>query len=343
VSDEPAEKPEAKRAGPPPRSLCVAIGVGEMSGGGLGLLLAGALMIASFTAGLLGGQGSSGGDSRWIAAMSLGVGLTSLYLLVVGWGTFKLRRWARPLMAVSTWLWLLSGAVATAIVSQALPRAWEMSTGAPTPLTRLGQQLSTTALTGLTAFGGLLLPALLAWAYHWRPVRDLFHEQGEGARWADDCPAPVLALVVLLGMGVVKCVGGSVVGVLPFFGFILGGAPASLGLILLAVGCGWLAWRCLRRRPDGWWGALGLLLASCLSVLISFTHHSPEDVLRAAGFAGAELAQLNTVIEAVPLTIPIWTMILTAVGAGYLLYLRRFFAFPKKPKPAPSTPDGAAG
>ncbi|HEV8582492.1 MAG TPA: hypothetical protein VGX68_25785 [Thermoanaerobaculia bacterium] len=266
------------------------------------------------------------------ARTMMGAGLFYLILAAffgtMGIGTMRARRWARTLMLVVSWMWLVVGAFSSILMVFILPKMLGSIERAAGPA---GGPGITTFMTGcMFVILGLVyiaLPAILVLFYRGPNVKATVEAKDPSVPWTDRTPAPVLALSLLLGYGAVASLIGISYGAFPLFGRIISGIPAVLGFIFMAVLSAILAVAVYRRRPAAWWTLAGLWVLGCVSTAFFFVGGGLDmrELYEAMGMANPELERMGIY--------DIWknpaVLILMAVGMlawfGYLLWVRKFF------------------
>lgn len=205
-------------------------------------------------------------------------GIAASYFVTVGVGSIRARRWARALSVSVSALWLAGGAlgaIATAIVR------------APVDI------------RGIVILGASIVISIALIAFYSRDdVRATVELRDPKRRWTDRVPAPVLALVVVMGVAAAWLLVNLSSPVVPIFGSILTGASASLTLLALAALCAILAVQLYRLKESAWWTVVLLQLIGCAIAATS----------------------LGGDARVLALTVATWIAYF-----AFLLYLRRYF------------------
>jgi hypothetical protein len=236
----------------------------------------------------------------------------------VGYGSLRLLRWARPLVLVLAWLWLLSGVVSLAALSLFLPPAMEASR--PPGATAEVMSFTMGCAFLFFAFLYVILPGILITVYGNQDVGATLAERDPVPRWTDRCPTPVLGLSLVLGyaalcwllvpllpMASLLGAGGS--------GLALLGAVAALVLAALARGT-------FRLRLWAWWGVLGLWLLWTSIGAAFFRHGIDVDSLRRQlSLPQAQMAEMEKMGFFRALQGPELPIVFGACALAGLLYL----------------------
>jgi hypothetical protein len=192
--------------------------------------------------------------------------LLAAYFVVTGIGSVRLRRWARPIVLIVSWVWLVSGVFAMAMLSTVLPKMMEQAPKPPGTTAEVMSFAQGCAFFFMAVFY-LFLPGLFVTVYGSPSARATFERRDPVPRWTDRCPTPVLGLSLLLAYCAVGFLFSALLPVLPLFGTMVGGAGStvlSLGLAaLLAV----VALATYRLRLWAWWVILLVWLLGASSTV----------------------------------------------------------------------------
>jgi hypothetical protein len=245
-------------------------------------------------------------------------------------GSIQARRWARALLLIFSWSWLMVGIFDVVIMTFLLPK---IMANLPT---RPGVDHPAVAASAMTmiivftlafsAFFMVVLPAIWTFFYQSRHVKLTCEWRDPQLRWTDACPLSVLGLCLWLFFSafmMIVMVAMPYIAV-PFFGIFLSGAAARI--TYLVVGGLWLfaAWLLYRLDARGWWIALTVLLGFAISSTITYSLHSIMDMYRLMHYPEAQLEQMqktgllqgNTMIWITPLfMLPL---------LGYMIFIKRY-------------------
>jgi hypothetical protein len=168
-------------------------------------------------------------------------------------------------------------------------------------------------------------------------VRAWFQEPKRLARLFWDCrnthrrllrPDGAAALSLTLGYGAILCLFALAYNAIPFFGQVLTGVPAAAVILVVAAILGLLAREVYRLRVSAWWGVLALGVLGALSNILTFRQVSMLDFYQKMGFSGPPLEMIKSMHILEHFSIPLWTMVWTVAGLGYLVYVRKYFTNP---------------
>jgi len=225
------------------------------------------LMAAVTVLGVAAGPGGPAApDPRMMVPGILFYVLLALYYITTGIGSVRLRRWARPIVLIGSWFWLVSGVFAMAMVTTFLPTIMAQ---APKPPGTTSEVMATAegCMFFFLAIFYLILPGVFVSVYGSPGVRATFERRDPVARWTDRCPTPVLGLSFLLAYAALGMLFGATMPALPLFGFAVGGAASTVLCLGLAGLLGFLALAVYRLRPWAWWTALLFWLLGAASAV----------------------------------------------------------------------------
>ncbi|HEV3458071.1 MAG TPA: hypothetical protein VHG32_16010 [Thermoanaerobaculia bacterium] len=278
--------------------------------------------------------------------------LLAVAFIWLGIGSILARRWARTLMLVLSWLWLVSGVAACLVLLVVHP-------GPPWPAVLV---LAHAIPLGALAFGPaalfvddtlgdflalcyVALPAILVLFYSSPNVKATCEARDHRPRWTDRCPTPVLALSLVLDAGAAGILAAAWYGALPFFGRIVSGPPAVAMDVGLASILAILGRATFRLRSWAWWRVLALALVGDVSIALA----ALSGRLSWGEVSGIEMAEqvkrldyLDTPLEDTRFLVLL--QIFALAGLGYLVWVKRFFRPPAIPRAeAAAGPAPAAG
>ena len=267
-------------------------------------------------------------------------------MIWLGVGSLRVRRWARPVILVICWTWLVTGvmsfahwAIFGAGVREMMTATWQP--GMPQPPRAV--VYTVTAAMGVVMLVFLVvMPALLVWLYQRKGVRETVEYFDPRFAWTDRCPMPVLAVCLWLALAGIGAIVYSVYGVFPLFGRYVTGAPAVIVLLALAALYLWLAWGVYRLRPWAWWGTAFAWTLWTGSMVWTFTSLGYHEFYRQAGYSAQEIDMMMRYSGQYEDSM-VWMLALWSVAlVGYLLYVRKYFVAGPPPEPGADVPPAAA-
>ena len=248
------------------------------------------------------------------------------WFITVGIGSIMARRWARALILVASWLWLVCGVFGLVFLV--------MIRDAMTKTMSANGQVSATAVSVIMAIMLIFLaifyviiPGVLVLFYGSQHVRATCERLDPVVRWTDRCPLPVLAVSLMSGSSLVfvPVSLGTYGWPVPVFGTIVYGAPGlaivAASMLLLA----YISWGVYRLDLRAWWCAVALATVWCLSSGMTFTHTRLVKFYDNMELPPKQMESVRRMAESMdPWMVPmcaLWLLVLL----GYLLYIRRFF------------------
>jgi len=281
-----------------------------------GLLSILMLVQAAFVANVAGAPGVSRLLPAILTYIVLGVALIWL-----GIGSAMVRRWARALLLIFSWSWLVVGVLMTVVMLFLLPQIFQ-NASLPGPAAGIASFF----IFAVFGVGFVLLPGIWTYFFNSPHVKATCDARDPVPRWTDACPLPVLAVSlwsVSFG-GTTLCMTLTGNAVVPFFGTFLTGAAGSLLCVLLAAVWFYSAWSLYRLETPGWWLVLASLCLMMVSSIVTFARHDITEMYVAMGYSQLELAQIRKVGAAMQNSM-IWFVCFWAVPwIGYLLFIKKY-------------------
>ena len=253
--------------------------------------------------------------------------VAAVWFIWMGIGSVKARRWARALVLVSSWLWLICGIGGLFFIVLLMPDMYDKM-GESGQMPPVAARIMTYIMIAFMTVFYVIIPAVLVLFYGSKNVKATCEFRDPQARWTDKCPLPVLALSLLFGFWAVSMPFTVFYGcAIPFFGSILTGLSGAGVVLLVALLAGYIAWGAYRLSINAWWCAVLLITTWALSTAITFSRVNILDFYEKMNFPEQQLEtmkQFNISQGYMALFFGLW-----ATGLlGYLLYTRRYFVPP---------------
>ncbi len=255
-------------------------------------------------------------------------GVLAIALIWLGIGSIMARRWARALLAIWSWSWLVLGVVAVfgmALLFPTIRSSMQAAQPAGQPPLPPGAQSAVLAVTlAMMAVLFVLLPLIWALFYGSKNVRATCEFRDPVTRWTDRCPLPVLAVSLwmifsVLSMGIMPAMHS----VAPFFGLMLSGVAGTVFYLCLAAIWAYAGWRIYHLDLRGWWILVVALVLFAVSNVITYSRHDLGEVYTRMGYGVQQTAQIQGLIGN---HFAVWSSLIFVVPLlGYLFYIRRFF------------------
>jgi hypothetical protein len=257
-------------------------------------------------------------------------GVLSATLIWLGIGSIQARRWARALLLIFSWSWLVMGAVMTVVMPFVISKTFanlppNAKTGEPT----LPPAAITGMIVGMVVFFGLFFvvaPAVWTFFYNSRHVKATCETRDPVTRWTDACPLPVLGICLWLALSVPMMLLMPVMGfgVMPFFGMFLTGLPGGLLCVALAVIWGTAAWWLYRLDARGWWLILIALVVFMVSTLLTYARHDFIEMYQLMGYPQAQIDQIKKTGLLTGNRMGWFSALCWLPFLGYLLFVKKY-------------------
>jgi hypothetical protein len=244
------------------------------------------------------GQVPATSASAILPAVTIYVGL-AVGLIWLGIGSCMARRWARALLLIFSWCWLVIGLLVVVFMAFFIPKILANlpasgTAGQPAmPPAALGAVMVILFLVFSVIF--VVMPAIWTFFYHSRHVKATCEARDPLTRWTDACPLPVLAFSLWLMFSVLMILLMPVVGhgVMPFFGTFVSGLPGTLVCLAVAAVWGYAAWLLYRLDVRGWWLIMIALVVFLASSLLTYARHDVLEMYHLMGYPEAQIEQIQ--------------------------------------------------
>jgi uncharacterized membrane protein len=253
------------------------------------------------------------------------------WFITMGIGSMLARRWARALVLVSSWIWLIAGIGGIVTVVLVMPGIFDAVAGQGD----VPQEIVVAMKYGMLvifAFFYLLVPGALVLFYQSKHVKATCEFNDPKVRWTDRCPLPVLALSLVYAIWSLSMLSMGTYGwVFPLFGIVLSGLPGALACIACTVLFGLTAWGMYRLDFRAWWSAIVLMFVWTVSLALTFSRVSLTDYYQMMGLPAEQVEMVSKIGM---LQSPVMYLICLVWFVGilaYLSYVRRYFAPPEEP------------
>lgn len=323
------------------RSVGLAVfGVLLMVMGGL-CALAVPLMIVGLVMAMMGPGAPPGFVLRTMVPGLMLYAIAAVVFIWVGFGSYQARRWARALILVLSWIWLVSGIGGMVFWAVFMPHFLNQMAGTRgmPPGGIVGMAIGMSVFMAVIY---LILPGVFVLFYQSRHVKATCERRDPQERWTDRCPLPVLAVSVLMVFflyGVLSSVATNFA--IPFFGLILSGVAGAVVVIPLAAVLGSLAYATYKLKMSGWWGSVVLYGLWAVSYFVTFSGRSMLDYYEAMGLPVESIDLIKDQGMVQSSYMPWATAASTAALFAYLLFVRRYFVAAASAGPD-ATDDAAA-
>jgi hypothetical protein len=316
--------------------------LGVMAAFGIPIILLGAVMSRSVT-------GTAMPIGTYML-QCLTYGIASIFLITLGVGSIRARRWGYALTLIMSWQWLIIGTIVTVMITAILPAAFAIGfrkAAAANPnagnLPAGVMAVILTVIIIVFAVFFIVLPLVFVLFYRREDVKETCLRRDPVERWTDRCPLPVLAASLIFAFAAPYYLMMAVTTpLIPFFGRWLTGVPGAAGCVVLAAIDAFLAISFFRLKLAGWWVAMASLSSRVVSIALTY---SRGNLLQAYSQLGWRQSQLQAMSGNPMLRgnlILWWSLVYILVFFGYIFWTKRYFpagsAIPRPPAVADFAP-----
>jgi hypothetical protein len=273
-------------------------------------------------------------DTSVAPPMSIGqmILVVILYLLLAVWfvwmgvGSILARKWARALILITSWLWLIGGLLSFIFMLLFLPDIFApMAMGEE--MTKEIVVVIQSIVFGFVAVILVIIPGVFVLFYSSRHVKATCEQRDPQVRWTDRVPLSVITVSSLLGVVAVSMpLLGFYQWAIPFFGFILSGTPGAVVVLIYALIFAYAAWGTYKLQIMAWWCGFVLTVASAVSMGITFSRVSLLDFYEQMNLPNESLEMIK---EFGVFQNSIMDLLLCEIGyigfLGFLIYTKRYF------------------
>lgn len=311
------------------KTWLVVFGVLQIMLGAFCVFLTGMIGIISVMSIVSGGKGPlANADISGLIPGGLFYLLMAVWFIWMGIGSVKARRWARALILVTSWIWLIGGTTALITLAFMLPGF----PAQPGPGTEMSGTMTTVfkiVMFGVMAVIYVLIPGVLVLFYRSRHVKATCEHRDPHMRWTDRCPLPVLAISLMtggwaLGMPFMGLYGWAI----PFFGTVVNGAAGAVVILLMVPLLAYIAWGSYHLKIAAWRCALGLTIGWGASACVTFSRVGLFDLYEKMGLSQEHLALMKGSPVLQPAVMEGLTILWMVVVLAYVVYTKRFFVDP---------------
>jgi hypothetical protein len=266
-------------------------------------------------------------DQENLAAPALFYFGMGVFFLAFAVATVMGKRWARTLMLIFSWYWLIVGLLGTvnlAILWPSIENSMEAA-GKSNPTFLLIMEIIMFSFF-LVFF--VLIPGIFVLFYGRKKAKENFEAWDPKESWTDRCPAPVLALSLCASLGVVLLIPFMAFYhfVVPFFGTILEGGWGALACLVTSAVLAYVAWGIFHLKMTAWWTQLGVFVLGGISTVWTFSTHTILEMDEKMGVPQATLDRLhNMPMFNDSLYWATYMGVVFALYIGYLVFIRKYF------------------
>jgi MFS family permease len=251
--------------------------------------------------------------------------LLAFWFVWMGIGSVMTRRWARALILVSSWLWLICGTLGFVFLLRFLPNMYDkMAENGQMPKAAV-MAVECTVITIMGIFY-IVIPGLLILFYSGRNVKATCERRDSKIRWTDKCPLPVLGISIVNAGWAVSMLWMAIYNwTVPFFGSILSGTSGAAATLALSLLLAYTAYGTYKLNMKAWWCALMIILGWSLSTIITFSCVSMQTYYDKMGFSGKQLESVKQYGDMFGSNMNLFVGLWAVVVIAYLVCIRKYF------------------
>ncbi len=257
-------------------------------------------------------------------------GLLAVALVWLGIGSIQKRRWARALLLIFSWTWLITGVCMTVVMPFVMAKVFaNLPPNGKSGQPDIPPGFITGMIVGMTLFFSVVfvvLPAVWTFFYNSRHVKATCEACDPMTRWTDACPLPVLAICLWTWFCVPMMVVMPLTGlaVMPCFGVFVSGLPGALFCLVIAAVWGVAGWWLYRLDVRGWWLILIAIVVFMVSALMTYAHHDISELYQLQGLPQAQIDQIQKMGLFTGNRMAWFTILCSLPFLGYLLFIKKY-------------------
>ena len=268
-----------------------------------------------------------------VPAMNIGQMLLAalLYLLLALWfvwmgiASMLARRWARALIVITSWLWLICGIGGFIVMLLLIPDIFgPMAVGEEIP--KEMAVIVQSIVMGFMAVILIIIPSAFILFYSSRHVKATCEQRDPQVRWTDKAPLAVITLSSILGAVAISmaCL-AFYRWTVPFFGIVLSGIPGAAVVLIYVALFAYAAWGTYKLRMRAWWCGLLLTITSVISMGITFSCVGLLEFYEEMGMPRESLDMIQEFSMFHGSTYLLVWGLMTIGFVGFLIYTKRYF------------------
>lgn len=251
-------------------------------------------------------------------------GLIAAALIWLGVGSILCRRWARALVLIGSWGCLITGIISLGFYAIF---ARDIFARAANPVASSAMATTMIVMAIFLVIFLIVLPGAMVLFYRSPHVQATCMARDPRTRWTDRCPLPVLTCSLWLGLGALSILTmpafyGSI---LPWFGSLLTGAPATVILLIWAAVCLYLAWATYRLKIAAWWMTLAAFTLFSVSGTLTLLKVDLIEIYRRFGYPEQQVEQMRNLGFLTGKTMAWWIAAFYPLLLIYLIWIRKYF------------------
>jgi hypothetical protein len=282
---------------------------------------------------IFGMMAATGLDKGAVPPISVGqiILVVSLYLLLAVWfvwmgiGSILARKWARALILITSWLWLICGLIGFICILLFMPDIFSPA-AAGEEMSKEAAVIIQSIVAVFLAFILIVIPAAFVLFYISRHVKATCERRDRRVSWTDKAPLPVIALSSILGcMAISMPLMGFYRWTSHFFGIVLSGMPGAVIVLAYAVLFAYAAWGTYKLQVRAWWCGFLSTVALEVSMVITFSRVSLGEFYEKMGVSQERLEILRGLDMFRDPRVVILGGLVIISFLGFFIYAKRYF------------------
>jgi len=314
----------------------VVFGILEILLGILCALVVGFLLLATLAAWALEGDAGQSFDTRMMLPSILPYVMLTVGFIWLGIGSIMARRWARALLLITSWFWLIVGILAIVFIILFSPTMFgQMGEAGEVPGDMVVVMMGVTI--GVLAVFYIMIPGALVLFYRSEHVKATCEHRDPHIRWTDKCPLPVLAVSIWVG---ISAAGMPTMGIynwtIPFFGIVLTGMAGALVILLSLCVLVYAAWGMYRLNIQAWRCVVIMIIAWAVSSALTFWQVGIVDYYEKMNLPVEQMEVMRQYGETMMSPMLFLGGLSMVAALVFLFYTKRYFVSPHAVSPGVS-------
>jgi len=260
------------------------------------------------------------------------------WFIWMGIGVIMARRWARALMLVSSWIWLISGTFGLVFILLLMPNMYDQM-GEDDQMPKEFVTIFKFVMIAFMAFIYVVVPAVLVLFYGSKNVKVTCNNRDPQQRWTDKCPLPVLAVsMIFAGWAASLLLMGCYNWAIPFFGTILTGLPGATVILIVMSLSAYTAWGTYKLDINSWWCALLLTVVWFSSVAVTFSLTNIMDLYSMMDLPPQQLEIMEQYNMPNSSAMTAAFVLPAAALVAFLIYIKKYFKSQNAEQPSACMP-----
>ncbi|MGA2915233.1 MAG: hypothetical protein ABSE89_04330 [Sedimentisphaerales bacterium] len=252
--------------------------------------------------------------------------LAAIWFIFMGIGSIKAKRWARALILISSWFWLICGTLGFVFMMRIIPNMFN-KTGENSQ--QVPAAVETAVICVMIAFMAgfyIIIPGLLVLFYSGRNVKATVEYRDPQIRWTDKCPLPVLAISFISAVWAISMFWMAIYNwAIPFFGILLSGIPGAIITVIFILLLAYTVYGTYKLDMKAWWCALLVFTCWFLSAIITFSQVDMLTYYQKMGYSQQQIESMKQYVTMFGSNMSLFMGFWAIVVIAYLVYIRRYF------------------